>query len=85
MGPSTVGVGISLASGPKLVVAASNRWVTNSKGSIYIVDPASGKILKTLDGDGFPREVIVNQHDSNVVFVGNFWGNSIDVLNLSIL
>ena len=85
MGPSTVGVGISLASGPKLVVAASNRWVKNSKGSIYIVDPASGKILKTLDGDGFPREVIVNQHDSNVVFVGNFWGNSIDVLNLSIL
>lgn len=78
----TAPVGLKLAANNAvLVVAASNRFEAGGTGKINLVDVARGRVARTLQALGFPRDVAVSP-DGTMAVVTNYSSAKLSVLDV---
>jgi hypothetical protein len=77
VGPNPVGIGI--ANGNKLIVAASNRFGGDSPGEINVVNTDTGNVDARIPGLKFPRGVAISP-DGSVAAVTYFHGAAVEIV-----
>jgi DNA-binding beta-propeller fold protein YncE len=78
VGPNPVGMG--LAPGNRLIVAASNRF-SDAPGEINVVDTTTGKMIARIPGLKFPRGVAISP-DGKTAAVTYYLGDAVELLHL---